>query len=63
MFTPALGSEVDPATGSGAAALAGTLAARANGMDADVALDIEVEDREARRVKAWMPAEVRIPSG
>ena len=40
-FAPALGFEEDPATGSGAAALAGTLAARANGMDADVALDIE----------------------
>ena len=43
MFAPALGLEEDPATGSGAAALAGTLAARAHGdgMDADVALDIE----------------------
>jgi trans-2,3-dihydro-3-hydroxyanthranilate isomerase len=41
MFAPALGVEEDPATGSAAAALAGTLAARANGMDADVALDIE----------------------
>jgi len=41
MFAPALGFEEDPATGSAAAALAGTLAARASGMDADVALDIE----------------------
>ena len=41
MFAPALGFEEDPATGSAAAALAGKLAARANGMDADVALDIE----------------------
>jgi trans-2,3-dihydro-3-hydroxyanthranilate isomerase len=40
MFAPALGFEEDPATGSAAAALAGTLAARASGMDADVALDI-----------------------
>jgi trans-2,3-dihydro-3-hydroxyanthranilate isomerase len=41
MFAPALGVEEDPATGSAAAALVGTLAARAEGMDADVALSIE----------------------
>jgi trans-2,3-dihydro-3-hydroxyanthranilate isomerase len=40
MFAPALGFDEDPATGSAAAALAGTLAARARGTDADVALDI-----------------------
>jgi trans-2,3-dihydro-3-hydroxyanthranilate isomerase len=41
MFAPELGIEVDPATGSAAAALAGALAARASGTDADVALEIE----------------------
>ena len=41
MFAPALGIEEDPATGSAAAALAGALATRAGGMDADVALDLE----------------------
>ncbi|HEY2512317.1 MAG TPA: PhzF family phenazine biosynthesis protein [Polyangiaceae bacterium] len=40
MFAPALGIEEDPATGSAAAALAGSLAARTHGTDADVALDI-----------------------
>jgi trans-2,3-dihydro-3-hydroxyanthranilate isomerase len=41
MFAPALGIEEDPATGSAVAALAGTLAVRAEGTDADVAFDVE----------------------
>ena len=41
MFAPALGVDEDPATGSASAALIGTVAARADGADADVSLAIE----------------------
>lgn len=41
MFAPALGVEEDPATGSAAAALVGSLAARAPAADAEVALVID----------------------
>lgn len=41
MFAPALGIEEDPATGSGAAALAGCLAARSSGQDGSFKWEID----------------------
>jgi trans-2,3-dihydro-3-hydroxyanthranilate isomerase len=41
MFAPALGIEEDPATGSAAAALVGTLASWADKLDAKIAIEIE----------------------